>query len=49
MPASTTEATTQIKLMPCAFAPTVTQVATGSTVTFVNGPDFTHLITGANQ
>jgi plastocyanin len=48
-PASTTEATTQIKLMPCAFAPTVTQVATGSSVTFFNGPEYTHLITGANQ
>lgn len=49
MPASTTEQATQIKLMPCAFAPTVTQVTVGSTVTFFNGPDFTHLITGANQ
>ena len=49
MPAATTQAATQIKLMPCAFAPTVTQVALGSTVTFFNGPDFTHLITGANQ
>jgi plastocyanin len=49
MPAVTTQTATQIKLMPCAFAPTVTQVATGSTVTFFNGPDFTHLITGANQ
>lgn len=49
MPASTTEQAIQIKLMPCAFAPTVTQVAVGSTVTFFNGPDFAHLITGANQ
>jgi plastocyanin len=49
MPVMTTQSATQIKLMPCAFAPTVTQVATGSTVTFFNGPDFTHLITGANQ
>ena len=49
MPLTTTQSATQIKLMPCAFAPTVTQVATGSTVTFFNGPDFTHLITGANQ
>jgi plastocyanin len=49
IPAVTTQAAIQIKLMPCAFAPTVTQVATGSTVTFFNGPDFTHLITGANQ
>lgn len=49
MPASTTEAATQIKLMPCAFAPTVAQVAVGSTVTFFNGPGFAHLVTGANQ
>jgi plastocyanin len=49
MPASTMEQATQIKLMPCAFAPTVAQVAVGSTVTFFNGPDFAHLVTGANQ
>ncbi|MDQ6793711.1 MAG: hypothetical protein M3067_02590 [Chloroflexota bacterium] len=41
-------AETQIKVAPCAFAPTVTHVAVGSTVTFFNGPDFTHLVTGAN-
>jgi hypothetical protein len=35
--------------MPCAFEPTVLQVAEGTEVTFVNGPDFTHLVTGANQ
>ena len=49
MPVTTTQSATQVKLMPCAFAPTVTQIKTGSTVTFFNGPDFTHLITGANQ
>jgi plastocyanin len=49
MPTTTTEATDQIKLMPCAFGPTVAQVAVGSTVTFFNGPDFVHLVTGANQ
>jgi plastocyanin len=49
MPTSTTEATTEVKLMPCAFGPTVAQVAVGETVTFVNGPDFAHLVTGANQ
>ena len=38
----------QIKVAPCAFGPTVAHVAVGSTVTFFNGPDFTHLITGAN-
>ena len=49
MPPTTTENTTQIKLMSCAFAPTVAHVATGSTVSFFNGPDFTHLITGSNR
>jgi plastocyanin len=39
----------QIKLMPCAFAPTVVRVTPGTTVTWFNGPDFTHLITGADQ
>ncbi len=49
IPARTEAAETEIKLAPCAFAPTVAYVAPGSTVTFFNGPDFTHLITGANQ
>jgi plastocyanin len=40
--------TTEIKVAPCAFGPTVAHVAVGSTVTFFNGPTFTHLITGAN-
>ena len=48
IPARTTASENQIKVAPCAFAPTVTTVAAGSTVTFFNGPDFTHLITGAN-
>jgi plastocyanin len=48
VPARTEEAATQIKVAPCAFAPTVAHVAVGATVTFFNGPDFTHLITGAN-
>jgi plastocyanin len=49
MPTTTTAEAAQIKLMPCAFAPTVAQVPVGSTVTFFNGPDFSHLVTGANQ
>jgi plastocyanin len=49
LPARTVGTDAQIKLAPCAFAPTVTRIAPGSTVTFFNGPDFTHLITGANQ
>ena len=35
--------------MPCAFAPTIANVPVGSKVTFVNGPNFVHLVTGANQ
>jgi len=49
LPARTEGAETQVKVAPCAFAPTVTHVAVGATVTFFNGPDFTHLVTGANQ
>lgn len=49
MPPPTTEATNQIKLADCAFGPTIATVPTGSTVTFFNGPHFTHLITGATQ
>ena len=49
MPAASSGTDAEIKLEPCAFAPTVTSVAVGSTVTFRNGPTFTHLITGANQ
>jgi plastocyanin len=49
MPDDTTGSDAQVKLLPCAFAPTVTSVGVGATVTFFNGPDFTHLITGANQ
>ena len=49
MPKDTTGSDAQVKLLPCAFAPTVTSVGVGATVTFFNGPDFTHLVTGANQ
>jgi plastocyanin len=48
IPPRTTASETQIKVAPCAFAPTVAMVAPGSTVTFFSGPGFTHLITGAN-
>jgi plastocyanin len=48
IPPRTEAAETQIKVAPCAFGPTVAHVAVGSTVTFFNGPDFIHLITGAN-
>lgn len=49
MPPASSGSGPEIKLLPCAFAPTVTQVAVGTEVTFYNGPDFSHLITGANQ
>jgi plastocyanin len=49
MPTTSTQAATEIKLMPCAFAPTIANVPVGSKVTFFNGPDFVHLVTGANQ
>jgi plastocyanin len=48
IPARTDAAETQIKVAPCFFAPTVARVPVGATVTFFNGPDFTHLVTGAN-
>ena len=49
MPSGTTGSEPEIKLEPCAFSPTVTNVDVGASVKFVNGRDFTHLITGANQ
>lgn len=39
----------QIKMMPCAFAPTVVRVAPGTTVEWYNGPEVAHLLTGADQ
>ena len=49
IPPATTGSGTDIKLMPCSFEPTVATVAVGTEVTFFNGPEYTHLITGANQ
>lgn len=49
MPPADSATGNEVKLLPCAFSPTVTHVAVGSEVTFFNGPDFSHLITGANQ
>ena len=40
---------TDIKAMPCAFEPPVTTIPVGGTVTFHNGPEVAHLVTGANQ
>lgn len=47
MPSTTTGPGTDIKLMPCAFDPTVTVIGVGETVNFINGPDYAHLVTGA--
>jgi plastocyanin len=49
LPTRTEGTEAQIKMMPCAFAPTVVRVAPGTTVQFFSGPDFVHLLTGANQ
>ena len=49
MPPADSATGNEVKLLPCAFAPTVTHVAVGSEVAFFNGSDFSHLITGANQ
>jgi plastocyanin len=49
IPPATTGPGTDVRLMPCSFEPTITTVAVGTEVTFVNGPDYKHLITGANQ
>ena len=38
----------EVKMMPCAFSPTVARVAPGTTVTWFND-QFPHLLTGANQ
>ena len=39
----------QVKLLPCAFAPTVVRVPPGTTVEFFSGEFDVHLITGAGQ
>ena len=49
MPAATTASTSLIQTMPCAFSPTVAYVPVGTTVTFVNDGQDSHLVTGANQ
>ena len=49
MPARSVSTSPAVKALPCAFAPTVTYVPVGTTVTFSNRSDWTHLVTGANQ
>lgn len=49
MPAATVARTSQVQTMPCAFSPTVAYVPVGTTVTFVNDAQDSHLVTGANQ
>jgi plastocyanin len=49
IPPATTEATSDVRMEPCAFVPTNVRVATGATVTFTNATGEVHLLTGANQ
>jgi plastocyanin len=49
IPDASTSTSNEVSLEPCAFTPTVTNVAVGSLVTFKNGPEFSHLVTGADQ
>jgi len=49
MPTRTVGTDPQVKMMPCAFAPTIVRVQPGTTVEWFNGPYFNHLVTGANQ
>jgi plastocyanin len=49
IPPTTSSAASVVTFEPCAFAPTLTSVPVGTTVTFKNGSQFTHLLTGANQ
>ena len=49
LPPRMDEATADIKAMPCAFAPTVARIPVGGRVTFYNGEEVAHLVTGANQ
>jgi plastocyanin len=48
LPARTEGAQPQVRMLACAFAPTVVRVAPGTTVEWVNELE-THLLTGANQ
>lgn len=48
LPARSEGAEPQIKMMPCAFSPTVVRVAPGTTVEWFNH-ETPHLLTGANQ
>ena len=49
MPTRSVSTSPAVKALDCAFAPTITYVPVGTTVTFSNGSDWTHLVTGANQ
>ena len=48
IPAPTSAETSDVKLEPCAFLPTAARVAPGTTVTFTNVSQESHLITGSN-
>jgi plastocyanin len=49
MPVANVASTSTVQTMPCAFSPTVAYVPVGTTVTFVNDGQDSHLVTGANQ
>ena len=48
IPAPTSAETSTVTLEPCAFVPTTARVAPGTTVTFTNASEFSHLVTGSN-
>jgi len=48
IPAATSAETSVVTLEPCAFVPTTARVAPGTTVTFANGSQESHLVFGAN-
>ena len=48
VPAVTSEATSTVKLEPCAFVPTTARIPVGTTVNFTNVSLEPHLVTGSN-
>jgi plastocyanin len=48
-PPPTSGQTSTVQLDACAFLPTVTRVAPGTTVRFANTSEFVHVLSGANQ
>ena len=48
IPPTTSAATSTVNLEPCAFVPTTARVSAGTTVTFDNVSEMSHLVLGAN-